>query len=213
MNDGAGGEYIYLYYKKGTKGEYDTDGITDMLLVTGKNAFAPAGYDRLSVDLNRGAGGKYIYLCYRYYQQMPSADLRNWMGQVDDNRSIANISIPGSHDSAMWLTNMESTANILDSAAQTQYLNLENQFDVGVRSFDLRVYWSDSLDATALAHSTNIKVGYAGSYSNILFQDAFQRLVNKLKEHPTEFIIMLISVEQDMSASQAGKYKKKWMPY
>jgi len=58
--------------------------------------------------------------------------------------------IQGGHDSAMWFTNMESTANILDSAAQTKYLNLENQFDVGVRSFDLLVYWSNSLDATAL---------------------------------------------------------------
>ncbi|MCH3918171.1 MAG: hypothetical protein LKE40_12095 [Spirochaetia bacterium] len=209
LNTGAGGDYIYLFYKKDTKWEYDTDGITDITLVTGQNAFAPAGYDRLSVDLNRGAGGEYIYLCYKYYQKLPPTDLRDWMGQISDNRPIADISIPGTHDSAMWLTNMETTFNDADSTAQTQYLNLENQFDAGVRSFDLRVYWSNSLDATALAHSTKVGASYIGAYSNILFKDAFNRLVLKLKQHPTEFIIMILSVEQDLDKSQTSKYRKE----
>ena len=39
--------------------------ITDVSVVTGKNAKAPSGYTKIDVDLNKGAGGKYIYLVYK----------------------------------------------------------------------------------------------------------------------------------------------------
>lgn len=62
LNQGAGGEYVYLCYTE------DADlgaTITDIIVVAGDSPDVPvpAGYKKVDTDLNKGAGGKYIYLC------------------------------------------------------------------------------------------------------------------------------------------------------
>ncbi len=61
-----------------------------------------------------------------------------WMSDVSDDVKVCNVAIPGTHDSG--------TAGITRYgrfAAQTQEYTLKEQFDKGVRSFDLRVRNSD----------------------------------------------------------------------
>jgi hypothetical protein len=60
LNQGAGGDYIYVCYKKGVGAP-----ITG-LAVTVNDAQPPtnAAYTRINVDLNRGAGGAFIWLWY-----------------------------------------------------------------------------------------------------------------------------------------------------
>ena len=61
LNKGAGGEYIYLCYKKGIRKP-----------ITGLNVraygyastTATHGYTRIHKDLNKGSGGDYIYVDY-----------------------------------------------------------------------------------------------------------------------------------------------------
>lgn len=199
LNKGAGGDYIYLYCKKGND-EYDTDCITDIVIVKGKNASAPDGYERCNVDLNKGSGGEYLYLCYQAQQKMPCRKYPNWMRKISDHKPIGRINIPGTHDSMMWYNNMECTGNYLISTAQTQYLTIENQFEAGVRSFDLRMYWSNTNKCIGIAHVTKILGSYIGAYSNRLFRDAIATLVKKLKQNPSEFVIVNLSLEQDISS-------------
>jgi hypothetical protein len=62
LNQGAGGDFIYLTFKKDSSGTP----ITDLKVVyAGERSRirAPQGYDLIDVDLNKGAGGEYIYLC------------------------------------------------------------------------------------------------------------------------------------------------------
>ena len=61
FNQGAEGKYIYIYYQTGTSGK----GVAAMRFITGKDATAPTGWQKVDVDLNDGAGGQYIYLCYQ----------------------------------------------------------------------------------------------------------------------------------------------------
>jgi hypothetical protein len=63
LNQGAGGDFIYMGYKKG---ENDKRPISD-LCITYDNDRKPEkdGFTRINVDLNAGAGGKFIYLWYR----------------------------------------------------------------------------------------------------------------------------------------------------
>lgn len=61
FNQKAGGDYIYIYYKTGDFGP----GVAALRFITGENAKAPAGWDKVDVDLNAGAGGEFIFLCYR----------------------------------------------------------------------------------------------------------------------------------------------------
>lgn len=60
MNSGAGGKFIYIFYRTSTKG----NGITGLCCVTGEKAKAPSDWVALPEDLNQGAGGKFIYLCH-----------------------------------------------------------------------------------------------------------------------------------------------------
>ena len=61
LNQGAGGEYIYVTYKRELAG----DPIMDLQVVYGgsSNVRVPEGYEKIDVDLNKGAGGQFIYLC------------------------------------------------------------------------------------------------------------------------------------------------------
>ena len=63
LNQGAGGKYIYLCYKKTVGGS----AITDLAVISGSSSgiAAPSGFTKIPQDLNQGAGGKYIYLCYK----------------------------------------------------------------------------------------------------------------------------------------------------
>lgn len=73
LNEGAGGDYIYLCVKRGTD---VSKAINGLKIVMGKGAGAPAGYQKLNEDLNKGAGGKYIYLCIRRGSQNPIHDIQ-----------------------------------------------------------------------------------------------------------------------------------------
>jgi len=62
LNQGAGGDFIYLGYKKEENGKKP---ITD-LCISYDNDRKPEknGFTRINVDLNAGAGGKFVYLWY-----------------------------------------------------------------------------------------------------------------------------------------------------
>lgn len=61
LNQGAGGDYIYLCYRRGW-----TSPIKDIIVIqsNSSNPIIPAGYVKENVDLNKGAGGYYLYFCY-----------------------------------------------------------------------------------------------------------------------------------------------------
>ncbi|MFO7653533.1 MAG: hypothetical protein R6X25_06890 [Candidatus Krumholzibacteriia bacterium] len=59
LNLNAGGDYVYLCYKKGVGAP-----ITGVTVLWGHDADPGAGWHRVNVDLNRGAGGEYLWLCY-----------------------------------------------------------------------------------------------------------------------------------------------------
>lgn len=61
LNRNAKGKYIYLLYKLGTDKKRK---ISDIKIISGQNAPARNGYEKISTDLNEGAGGDYIYLTY-----------------------------------------------------------------------------------------------------------------------------------------------------
>ena len=62
LNDGAGGDYIWVYKSWDSKrgGPFKEIGV-----ISGNSSSIqpPAGWVKLNLDMNRGAGGKYIYIC------------------------------------------------------------------------------------------------------------------------------------------------------
>ena len=76
LNQGAGGDFIYLTFKRESSGTP----ITDLKVVYAgerHKVLVPRGYERIDVDLNKGAGGEYIYLCKTYAPGLrPITDLK-----------------------------------------------------------------------------------------------------------------------------------------
>jgi hypothetical protein len=68
LNQGSGGKYIYLNYKKGGT----QPPLTNLKIIEGKDAACPtpaakdaksSGWYKIDKDLNKGSGGAYLYLC------------------------------------------------------------------------------------------------------------------------------------------------------
>ncbi|KAK7743164.1 hypothetical protein SLS53_004249 [Cytospora paraplurivora] len=57
-------------------------------------------------------------------------DLKSWMGAIDDDKWLSNITIPGTHDSC-------ARSNV--PFVRTQYLSIAQQLALGIRFLDLRL--------------------------------------------------------------------------
>lgn len=64
LNEGAGGDFIYVCYQEAVLPPGSPKAVTDMTIVEGKGASPPPGYTKIDYDLNKGAGGAFLYLCY-----------------------------------------------------------------------------------------------------------------------------------------------------
>lgn len=63
-----------------------------------------------------------------------SSSYKNWMKDVNDTVKVCNMSIPGTHDATTY-----NVAEAISFGARCQDLNLSQQWDAGVRVFDLRI--------------------------------------------------------------------------
>ena len=71
----------------------------------------------------------------------PNAETANWMNNLLKENptkviAISDIAIPSSHDAAIYLLQDCTLAN--ECNTQTQYLNMKEQLEAGLRMFDIR---------------------------------------------------------------------------
>ncbi|MFC1234158.1 phosphatidylinositol-specific phospholipase C domain-containing protein [Vibrio sp. F74] len=93
----------------------------------------------------------------------------NWLKNINDDRSITEICIPGSHDTM--------TSMCDDIYYKTQSLSLKEQLDIGVRFFDFRI-------------TRNLVAAHREWISEITAKTMFDELVQFLEKYPSEFIII-----------------------
>ena len=119
-------------------------------------------------------------------------DGRNWMAGIDDARTVASLSIPGAHDAATG-EGMIMTPGL----GKTQALTLAELWDCGVRAFDLRPAVKDG----------ELHIYHSLIRTKVSFSEALDIICDKLKEHPTEFAIVLLREESD---SENGTERAQW---
>lgn len=104
----------------------------------------------------------------------------NWITPLDDNIYVSQLSIPGTHDAA---TGDGTTFRL----GKTQELTLDQQFEIGIRAFDLRpaVRNGDLI----LCHG---KVATTFGWDQVM-----ERFKYYLSKHPGEFIIAFIRHEDE----------------
>ena len=118
-------------------------------------------------------------------QKSGSEKYANWMSQLDDNVSIRNINMPGSHDTM-------ALYSIADLAGQCQSLSLHDQLNLGVRFLDIRL--KEDHDKLIAVH------GFIDQ--KVSFETITKTIEEFIEKNPSEFIIMSVKEEADSSNSE-----------
>ena len=115
-------------------------------------------------------------------------DYAAWMGNVPDNTYVSQLSIPGTHDAGTGhgLNNVYVVISG-DTYARTQDKTLTEQWNSGIRAFDLR----PTVDGSRL------RIYHGIISTNLYLDDAFSTLCGLLDQHPTETCIVIMRHESD----------------
>lgn len=111
----------------------------------------------------------------------------SWMKKIADSTPAWQLSIPGSHDAA---TSGIPKGTIAHLTTCTQSFTLAEQFEKGIRFFDLRPgFDGDDLSKMMIMHS----------YTNtgVSADEALAAITGKVKEHPSEFAIIVFRIENN----------------
>jgi 1-phosphatidylinositol phosphodiesterase len=103
-----------------------------------------------------------------------------WMADLEDERAINELSIPGTHDSG-------ATHSIADVAGRCQSLSIEDQLYIGVRFLDIRLQLVG--DELMVVHS------FVDQRTE--FEDVLEEIVEFVEENPTEFLFISIKEDAD----------------
>lgn len=128
------------------------------------------------------------------------ADGRNWMASLPDNVYITQLSIPGAHDAAT-----SGVSSISAYFAKTQNLTLSDQWDAGVRVFDLRP--TDESADGPIYHGA----GTFRASTGVTLKSALNTLKTKLTDNNKEFAIVIIRNENN-TGQDNGKWKNVIKP-
>jgi 1-phosphatidylinositol phosphodiesterase len=111
-----------------------------------------------------------------------AVSLNSWMTAIPDNYSLAQLSIPGTHDAGARYEPVSGTA-------KCQNLTIAEQLNAGIRFLDIRC-----------RHIGNAFAIHHGSvYQNLNFDDVLTACTNFLNSNPGESIIMSVREEYDPS--------------
>ena len=117
-------------------------------------------------------------------QRSNNTDYSAWMKGLDDNTSLRNINMPGSHDTM-------ALYSIGDLAGQCQSLSLEDQLYLGVRFLDIRLK----------EDKNQLKAVHGFIDQRASFEYITNTVEKFVKDNPSEMIIMSIKEEADSSNS------------
>ena len=100
----------------------------------------------------------------------------SWMAGLSDAMAVCRVSVPGTHDSG--------TAGVrfpMRHYARTQTLSISEQWDAGIRFFDLRPKLEDG----------KLMIYHGPADCHLGFEEALLTIRAKLEQHPTEFCIVM----------------------
>jgi len=110
----------------------------------------------------------------------------NWITPLDDNIYVSQLSIPGTHDAG-------TGDGTFFRLGKTQELTLDQQFELGIRAFDLR---------PAVNSNGNVIITHGLVATTFVWSQVMERFKYYLSTNPGEFIIVLIRHENEYLSSQ-----------
>ena len=155
-------------------------------------AQAPWWLYRTPLDGRSDSEGKTSGKSYRFslrLRKLIDTKLNNWMQDIEDNRLVCKMSIPGTHDTGAYTGN---------AWVKTQDKNIEQQLNSGIRFFDIRLVHQNGV--LKLCHGSHI-------FDTTFVGDVLKTTAEFLKEHPSETVIMTIKRDHDLDNDGATKYR------
>ena len=135
------------------------------------------------------ASGRSYPFKLRFRQLIPTR-LQNWMQEIEDNRLVCKMSIPGTHDTA---------ADTGNGWTQTQEKSIKEQLNSGIRFFDIRLVHDNGV--LKLCHASVV-------FNKTLTEDVLRTTADFLRDHPSETVIMTLKRDHDYDKDGAMKYKQ-----
>lgn len=124
------------------------------------------------------------------------SDARNWMNRIPDNTSLANLSIPGTHDSGSL-----HDPPLLSDSAKNQDKTYREQLDMGVRFLDIR----------NRNYEDEFLIYHGVVYQNHNFDHVLEEVDKFLADNPSETIIMSIKKEgADTGSTRSFEQTLMW---
>lgn len=122
----------------------------------------------------------------------------NWITPLDDNIYVQQLSIPGTHDAAAFSTTIADLG-------RTQGFDLGEQFDMGIRAFDMRAAMRVRLFA-----DNEMWLWHGVTRTSVSLDNAMQTFRQKLQDNPREFIILQFRHESEQLLGVEGKDPDAW---
>ncbi|WP_181234181.1 phosphatidylinositol-specific phospholipase C [Enhygromyxa salina] len=104
-----------------------------------------------------------------------------WMARVSGSQLLSQLSIPGTHDSGSYWSNIGNTHG------QCQNLSIGRQLGAGIRLLDIRARHIED----------RFTIHHGAIYQRINFDDVLDQCQGFLRENPAECILMLVNSEYD----------------
>lgn len=116
----------------------------------------------------------------------------NWMGCIDGSKSIAQLNIPGTHNSGTQYVECNT------EKYYCQNLSIEEQLKIGIRYLDIRCYIAGEMKIPQIRHSKfnclKTKNG-TGEENCLTLEDVLQTAITFLEQNNTETILFQVKNE------------------
>lgn len=133
-------------------------------------------------------------LCASMWSMQAGAE--NWITKLKDDVFVNQLSIPGTHDSG---TGEGFMSSFFDGFARTQDLSMQEQWDSGIRAFDLR-----PTAVQTVSGERYLKIYHGIVETKIRFDEALRLLCKQVTDNPGEFAIVIMRHETDGEKSGLG---------
>ncbi len=111
------------------------------------------------------------------------SNLTGWMGEIDGSKSLSDINIPGTHDSATKYSQFSMIT-------KCQFLSIKEQLENGFRMLDIRLEGISKTNKLKLVHSiATCRKGLLPTSGTLYLDDVINDCLAFLDENPTETII------------------------
>ena len=126
---------------------------------------------------------------------LPNYSLNNWMSFLPDTMNIAQISIPGTHDSG-------ARTEPISGTAKCQTMSITEQLNAGVRYLDIRC-----------RHINNsFAIHHGAIYQNLNYSDVLKACIDFLNANPSETIMMSVK-EEHTAADNTRSFEQTFDSY